>query len=285
MKHIKIFNEHQDYVNLNNNEISYCIDNEEIHYTNIHNNYIDHFICIDEMPMGCVEYSDAEGEHEEWSEDYYDYEVSKEDYILNYFLPLARNPYNDLGTNIYKYVGEYEYDSEKFYMWKHIKNNDYQIDDNILYILTYQKSFKGLTVRDDINNRFNPIFATLKYDKSITLKIEKEETDDTFGGKFSVDIKGCSSKNKKSKRFLFISKNATGEEYPYKDKHFIAFIDYIDKTITLVADNDIKTLASKYKEYDSESGDNSKYVLLPKQEVEKLGRTINPSDKTKSLLK
>lgn len=168
MKHIKIFNEHQDYVNLNNNEISYCIDNEEIHYTNIHNNYIDHFICIDEMPMGYVEYSDAEGEHEEWSEDYYDYEVSKEDYILNYFLPLARNPYNDLGTNIYKYVGEYEYDSEKFYMWKHIKNNDYQIDDNILYILTYQKSFKGLTVRDDINNRFNPIFATLKYDKSIT---------------------------------------------------------------------------------------------------------------------
>lgn len=121
--------------------------------------------------------------------------------------------------------------------------------------------------------------------KGIDLKIEKEETDDTFGGKFSVDIKGCSSKNKKSKRFLFISKNATGEEYPYKDKHFIAFIDYIDKTITLVADNDIKTLASKYKEYDSESGDNSKYVLLPKQEVEKLGRTINPSDKTKSLLK
>lgn len=121
--------------------------------------------------------------------------------------------------------------------------------------------------------------------KGIDLKIENEETDDTFGGKFSVDIKGCSSKNKKSKRFLFISKNAAGEEYPYKDKHFIAFIDYIDKTITLAADNDIKTLASKYKEYDSESGDNSKYVLLPKQEVKKLGRTINPSDKTKSLLK
>ena len=121
--------------------------------------------------------------------------------------------------------------------------------------------------------------------KGIGLKVEKEDTDDVFGGKFSVDIKGCSSKNKKSKRFLFTCKNAAGEEYPYSDKHFIAFIDYMDKTIVLASDDDIKTLASKYKEYDSESGDNSKYVLLPKHEVQKLGRTINPSDEIKSLLK
>lgn len=120
--------------------------------------------------------------------------------------------------------------------------------------------------------------------KGINLKVEKEDTDDVFGGKFSVDIKGCSSKNKKSKRFLFISKNAAGEEYPYNDKHFLAFIDYIDKTIVLASDNDIKTLANKYKEYESESGDNSKFVLLPKTEVKKLGRTINPSDTIKSML-
>lgn len=121
--------------------------------------------------------------------------------------------------------------------------------------------------------------------KGIDLKVEKDDSDDEFGGKFDVDVKGSSSKNKQSKRFLFTCKSASGKEYPYKDKHFIAFIDYIDKTIYLVADNDVKQLASKYKEYDSKFGDNSKYVLLPKLEVQKLGRTINPSEEIKKLLK
>ena len=121
--------------------------------------------------------------------------------------------------------------------------------------------------------------------KGIDLNVEKDDSDDKFGGKFNVDVKGSSSKNKQSKRFLFTCKSASGKEYPYKDKHFIAFIDYIDKTIYLVADNDVKQLASKYKEYDSKFGDNSKYVLLPKLEVQKLGRTINPSEEIKKLLK
>ena len=121
--------------------------------------------------------------------------------------------------------------------------------------------------------------------KGIDLKVEKTDSDDEFGGKFAVDVKGSSPKNKQSKNFLFTCKSASGKEYPYADKHFIAFIDYIDKTIAIVSDNDIKTLASKYKERDSQFGDNSKFVLLPKQEVQKLGRTINPSDEIKSLLK
>ena len=121
--------------------------------------------------------------------------------------------------------------------------------------------------------------------KGIDLKVEKDDSDDEFGGKFDVDVKGSSSKNKQSKRFLFICKNSSGKEYPYADKHFIAFIDYIDKTIVIVSDNDVKKLASKYKEYDSKFGDNSKFVLLPKHEVQKLGRTINPSDEIKNLLK
>lgn len=121
--------------------------------------------------------------------------------------------------------------------------------------------------------------------KGISLKVEKEDTDDEFGGKFDVDIKGSSSKDKQLKRFLFTCKSASGNEYPYADKHCIAFIDYIDKTIYLAPDNAVKKLASKYKEYDSKFGDNSKYVLLPKLEVQKLGRTINPSDKIKELLK
>lgn len=172
--YLKYFEEHSDYESFIANDkslaanVCYCDDGNEVYFMETNkSNLIDHFICIDEMPMHCVKYSDEYGEHEEWSEDYYDYEVSKEDYILNYFLPLARDPYNDLYPNIYKYVGEYEYDSQKYYMWKHIKNDDYQSDDNYLYILTYKKSFKGLTVRDNIKNRFNPIFAILKDDKSI----------------------------------------------------------------------------------------------------------------------
>ena len=121
--------------------------------------------------------------------------------------------------------------------------------------------------------------------QGIDLKVEKQETDDRYGGKFNVDVKGSSSKTKKSKSFLFICKSASGKEYPYSDNHFIAFINYIDKIIYLAADKDVKELVSKYKEYDSKFGDDSKYVLLPKKEVQKLGRTINPSDKIKNLLK
>ena len=121
--------------------------------------------------------------------------------------------------------------------------------------------------------------------QGIDLKIEKQETDDQYGGKFNVDVKGSSPKNKQSKNFLFTCKSASGKEYPYADKHFIAFIDYIDKTIYLAADKDVKELAGKYQERDSKFGDDSKYVLLPKKEVQKLGRTINPSDEIKALLK
>ncbi len=121
--------------------------------------------------------------------------------------------------------------------------------------------------------------------QGIDLKVEKQETDDQYGGKFNIDVKGSSSKNKQSKSFLFTCKSASGKEYPYSDNHFIAFINYVDKTIYLAADKDVKELASKYKEYDSKFGDESKYVLLPKKEVQKLGRTINPSDKIKNLLK
>jgi hypothetical protein len=121
--------------------------------------------------------------------------------------------------------------------------------------------------------------------KGIELNVEKDDSDDEFAGKFTVDVKGSSQKNKQSKKFLFTCKSASGKEYPYAHKHFIAFIDYIDKTIVIVSDNDVKNLASKYKERDSQFSDNSKFVLLPKHEVQKLGRIINPSDEIKSLLK
>lgn len=121
--------------------------------------------------------------------------------------------------------------------------------------------------------------------KGIDLHAEKDDTDEVYGGKFDIDVKGSSIKNKTSKNFLFTCKNASGKEYPYSDNHFLAFIDYNDKTITVVSDNDVKGLVSKYKERDSQFGDNSKFVLLPKTEVKKLGRTINPSDKIKAILK
>ena len=119
----------------------------------------------------------------------------------------------------------------------------------------------------------------------IDLKVEKKETDDQYGGKFNLDVKGSSDNNKKSKNFLFTIKSASGKEYPFKDNNFLAFIDYEDKTIALCNQKDLKELAKKYTERDSKFGDSSKYVLLPKQEVKKLGRIINPSDKIKKMLK
>lgn len=121
--------------------------------------------------------------------------------------------------------------------------------------------------------------------QGIDLKVEKPDTNDQFDSKFNIDVKGSSPKNKQSKNFLFTCKSASGKEYPYSNKHFIAFIDYIDKNICIVADKDVKELVSRYQERDSKFGDNSKYVLLPKQEVQKLGKTINPSNKIKNLLK
>jgi len=120
--------------------------------------------------------------------------------------------------------------------------------------------------------------------QGIDINVETNETDEKFGGKFNIDVKGSSDKNKKSKNFLLTVKSASGKEYPYNDDNFFAFIDYIDKTIALVSQKDIKELVKKYKERDSQFGDDSKYVLLPKQEVKKLGRIINPSDEIKNSL-
>ena len=104
------------------------------------------------------------------------------------------------------------------------------------------------------------------------------------GGKFTVDVKGCGEKNKKAKTFVLVTKSASGKEYSYKENGCFAFIDYADKTIVLVSQMDIKSLVSKYKEYDSESNDDSKYVLLPKNAVKKLGRIIDPIEELKKMI-
>ena len=62
-----------------------------------------------------------------------------------------------------------------------------------------------------------------------------------------------------------------------------AFIDDENQNIVLVKHDDVKAFADKYKKYDSKY-DNSKYVLLPKKEIYKLGRTIEPSEEIKSMI-
>ena len=168
---------------------------------------------------------------------------------------------------------------------------------NLIYIIEKLKinsksQITNWTIEDDENNEGLFVKAALEDEgwtvnggtqdedfNVINLEIEREETEDEFGGKFDLDIIGNSDKNKKSKNFLFTIKSTSGKEYPFKDNNFLAFIDYEDKTIVLCNQKDLKELTKRYKERDG------KYVLLPKQEVKKLGRIINPSNKIKKILK
>ena len=118
----------------------------------------------------------------------------------------------------------------------------------------------------------------------IYLKVEKTNDEDNFGGKFNIDVKRNSPKNKTSKNFLLTVVSNGGDEFEWKKTNYFAFIDDVDSTISLVKHDDIKKLADHYKKYDSKF-DESKYVLLPKTEVKKLGRTIKPSEKIQDMLK
>lgn len=139
----------------------------------------------------------------------------------------------------------------------------------------------GLEVKSGtLQQDFNGIDLIAQRDKT------KPDEDGFYrpGGTFVIDVKGCDEKNKKSNKFLLTTKNDSGKEYPYKEDGYFAFIDYVDKTIVLAAQMDIKTLCGKYKEYDSKFSDKSKYVLLPKDAVKKLGRIIDPIDKLKNMI-
>ena len=119
--------------------------------------------------------------------------------------------------------------------------------------------------------------------KGIDLKVEKTDDDSEFGGKYNIDVKRNSPKNKNSKNFLLTIVSDKGDEFEWKNTDYFAFIDDENQNIVLAKHDDVKAFADKYKKYDSEY-DNSKYILLPKREIYKLGRTIEPSEDVKSML-
>lgn len=174
-EYIKLFNTHAEYIAYINGEdsifpnISYCEDNEEVHY-NPSEESVRHFISIDKLPGDCCDEDTGELLP-------YDYEISEEDYIVNHYLPLVRDPnYSD----VYEYVGEYMYNSNKYYMWEIIPGENGIVP---TYILTTQKSFQGQTVRDNIQNRNCPVYVGLDYD----LEIYKERQDYTAQHKIIFD--------------------------------------------------------------------------------------------------
>ena len=131
-EYIKLFDTHAEYIAYINGEdsilpnISYCEDNEEVHYNPEEEN-IKHYIAIDKLPSYCCDENDKPIP--------YDYDVSEEDYIVNHYLPIVRDPdYSD----VYEYVGEYMYDSNKYYMWELVPGDN---GVQVAYILTTQKSF------------------------------------------------------------------------------------------------------------------------------------------------
>lgn len=127
--------------------------------------------------------------------------------------------------------------------------------------------------------------------KHIDLKASKE-FEDKNGVKsifnIVIDVKRNSVKNAHTKNYSIQTVDSTGKKFEYKKDGYFAFINDDNKTITLVNQLDIKNLVSKKQERETiinGQKDGSKYVLLPKQEVSKLGRTINPSDNIKKMLK
>ena len=127
--------------------------------------------------------------------------------------------------------------------------------------------------------------------KHIDLKASKGFEDEDGNKSISnvtIDVKRNSSKNAHTKNYSIQTVDSTGKEFEYKENGYFAFINDDDKTIALVKQLDIKNLASNKQEKETTINgqkDGSKYVLLSKQEINKLGRIINPSDKIKKILK
>lgn len=127
--------------------------------------------------------------------------------------------------------------------------------------------------------------------KHIDLKASKGFEDENGTKSISnvtIDVKRNNVKNTHTKNYYIQTVDSTGKEFEYKKDGYFAFINDDDKTIALVKQLDIKDLASKKQEKEiiiNGQKDGSKYVLLPKQEVNKLGRSINPSDNIKKILK
>ena len=121
-------------------------------------------------------------------------------------------------------------------------------------------------------------------DLKATKGFADEEGNETISN-VTIDVKRNSTKNAHTKNYSLQTVDSTGKEFKYSEKGYFAFINDDDKTIALVPQLDIKNLCAKYKERDSIHNDGSKYVLLPKQEVNKLGRIINPSNEIKRMLK
>ena len=160
MKYLRKFETHSQYETYINGvgtvlpNVSYCADNMDVHYNPIYDeSKFNHYIAIDDLPTTI---DDITGEPVP-----YPYDVSETDYILNYYLPQDRNPNF---SNKFKYVGEYEYDSETYYLWSPVVGDEE--GGSLGYILTDRKTFEGLTVRDDVTSRFSPIFAVLNEDES-----------------------------------------------------------------------------------------------------------------------
>ena len=127
--------------------------------------------------------------------------------------------------------------------------------------------------------------------KHIDLKASGSFTDEDGNQTESnviIDVKRNSNKNAHTKNYSLQTVDSTGKEFEYSDKGYFAFINDDDKTITLVKQLDIKNLADKKQAKETAINgvkDGSKYVLLPKVEVQKLGRTIDPDDNIKKILK
>lgn len=129
---------------------------------------------------------------------------------------------------------------------------------------------------------FEPIVKKALEDEGYTVKSGTQDEDFNHvdlivsgkGNNFTVDVKANDEKNKNSQNFTFTIVSNGGKEFPFDKNNFFAFVDEITNKIYLVNQEDFY---KRFGHYSKRNGltDNSKWILVGKKDVAKLGRVIN----------
>jgi hypothetical protein len=129
---------------------------------------------------------------------------------------------------------------------------------------------------------FEPIVKKALEDEGYTVKPGTQDEDFNHvdlvvsgkGTNFNVAVKANDEKNKNSKNFTFTIVSNGGKEYPFDKNNFFAFVDEITNEIYLVNQEDFYKRFAHYSKRNGKT-DNSKWILVGKKDVAKLGRVIS----------
>lgn len=92
--------------------------------------------------------------------------------------------------------------------------------------------------------------------------------------KIYYDVKRNSSTGINTPNFLFAYKSATGIPYEFKSNGYFVYIDDVTADIIILHHDKMKEYVNMYKHIQSNRGDKSAYILIPKSVMRKDAYTI-----------